>query len=116
MFTNIEKVMKENIQLTGEKEIIISVEDLVEGVEEQLIQNDEDCVITDITIGINTNKTNNYQISISKEDAMSDDIIEEPFYFSVVSPYTCVEAEIRDIELKRLIAQQEADEGELANV
>ena len=27
-----------------------------------------------------------------------------------------IEAEIRDIELKRLIAQQEADEGELANV
>jgi hypothetical protein len=27
-----------------------------------------------------------------------------------------IEAEIRDIELKKLIAQQEADEGELANV
>jgi hypothetical protein len=27
-----------------------------------------------------------------------------------------IEAEIRDIELKRLIAQQEADEGELENV
>ena len=108
MFTNIEKAMKENIQLTGDKEIIISVEDLVESVEEQLVQNDEECVITEITVGINTNRANNYQLSITKEDAIADDIIPEPFYFDVVSPYTCVEVEIRDIY--RSLTNEELDE------
>lgn len=108
MFTNIEKAMKENIQLTGDKEIIISVEDLVESVEEQLVQNDEECVITEIIVGINTNRANNYQLSITKEDAIADDIIPEPFYFDVVSPYTCVEVEIRDIY--RSLTNEELDE------